>query len=63
MDILASPQELTELIVHQEGGKVDEVAVTCISFQKSESSLFLAGTEEGSIYQVNRFDRASRYYS
>ncbi|KAJ3305711.1 hypothetical protein HDV03_001119 [Kappamyces sp. JEL0829] len=59
LDILASPQELTELVVHRDNGRSDEVAVTSMAFQKSESSIFLVGTAEGSIYQVNRFDRAA----
>lgn len=58
MDILASPQEKTELTAQLESGRMDEVAVTCMTFQSSENSTFLVGTEESSIYQVNRFDRA-----
>lgn len=62
-DILNEPQELIELIVHNENvsglGKTEEVAVTCLAFSRFEtSSVFFIGTEERNIYQVNRFDRA-----
>lgn len=39
--------------------KTDEISITCLDFPASETSTFWIGTEEGSIYQANRFDRAS----
>lgn len=39
--------------------KTDEVSITCLSFPSSETATFWIGTEEGSIYQANRYDRAS----
>lgn len=39
--------------------KTDEVSITCLDFPASETSTFWIGTEEGSIYQANRYDRAS----
>ena len=38
--------------------KIEEVSVTCSAFSRLETSIFFIGTEEKSIYQVNRFDRA-----
>ncbi|KAJ3216329.1 hypothetical protein HDU67_009680 [Dinochytrium kinnereticum] len=38
--------------------KTDEVAVTTLAFPANETSTFWVGTEEGSIYQANRYDRA-----
>lgn len=39
--------------------KTDEVSITCLDFPDSEPSTFWIGTEEGSVYQANRHDRAS----
>jgi dynein intermediate chain len=39
--------------------KTDEVSITSLGFPDSETSTFWIGTEEGSIYQGNRYDRAS----
>lgn len=39
--------------------KTDEVSITCLDFPPSDTSTFWVGTEEGSIYQANRYDRAS----
>jgi dynein intermediate chain len=39
--------------------KTDEVSITCLDFPDSEPSTFWIGTEEGSVYQANRYDRAS----
>jgi dynein intermediate chain len=59
MDMLSKPQEIIELTT-QDRGKNDEVAVMCIGFQNEETSTFWVGSEQGNIYQVNRFDRAGR---
>ena len=60
MDTLAQPQDLIELFL-QIGTRTDEVAVTCMDFPPNESSTFWVGTEEGNVYQVNRYDRAGRF--
>ena len=39
--------------------KTDEVSVTCLDFPDNDTSTFWIGTEESSIYQANRYDRAS----
>jgi dynein intermediate chain len=39
--------------------KTDEVSITCLDFPTADTSTFWIGTEEGSIYQANRYDRAS----
>ena len=39
--------------------KTDEVSITCLDFPDTETATFWIGTEEGSIYQANRYDRAS----
>jgi WD40 repeat protein len=39
--------------------KTDEVSITCLDFPDSETATFWIGTEEGSVYQANRYDRAS----
>jgi len=39
--------------------KTDEVAITCLDFPDSQTTTFWVGTEEGSVYQANRHDRAS----
>jgi dynein intermediate chain len=40
--------------------KTDEVSITALDFPHSETSTFWIGTEEGSIYQANRYDQPSR---
>lgn len=40
--------------------KTDEVSITALDFPHSETSTFWVGTEEGSIYQANRYDQPSR---
>lgn len=59
MDILAKPQETLEL-VHPAHSKADEVSVTTLGFPEGETTTFNVGTEEGSIYVVNRYDRAGQ---
>ena len=50
-------QESLEL-VHQGHNKTNEIAVTCMDFPDNETSTFFVGTEEGGVYQANRYDRA-----
>ena len=38
--------------------KTDEVSVTCLDFADNDTATFWVGTEEGSVYQANRYDRA-----
>ncbi|TPX32838.1 hypothetical protein SmJEL517_g04142 [Synchytrium microbalum] len=49
--------EILELI-HPSHPKTPEVSVTCMGFTHTDSSTFWVGTEEGSIYQAFRYDRA-----
>lgn len=55
--MLAQPQECLEL-THPGQRKTNELAITCLDFPDNESSTFWIGTEEGDVYQANRFDRA-----
>ncbi|KAF8630746.1 hypothetical protein AX17_005341 [Amanita inopinata Kibby_2008] len=57
VDMLAQPQETLELI-HGGHNKTGEVAITCLDFPASETTTFWVGTEEGHVYQANRYDRA-----
>lgn len=57
LDMLAQPQEILEL-AHSNHPRTDEVAVTKLGFLANETSTFLVGTEEGSIYHVHRYERA-----
>ncbi|KAJ3108881.1 hypothetical protein HDU97_010153 [Phlyctochytrium planicorne] len=57
LDMLAQPQEMLDL-VNAKSQKTDEVAVTTLAFPSNETSTFWVGTEEGSIFQANRYDRA-----
>ncbi|WVF67263.1 hypothetical protein IAT40_002011 [Kwoniella sp. CBS 6097] len=57
-DMLSQPQETLPLTVPSHN-KTDEVSVTCLDFPDNETSTFWIGTEEGSVYQGNRYDRAS----
>ncbi|WVQ94862.1 hypothetical protein IAU59_001945 [Kwoniella sp. CBS 9459] len=57
-DMLSQPQETLPLTVPSHN-KTDEVSITCLDFPDSETSTFWIGTEEGSVYQGNRYDRAS----
>lgn len=38
--------------------KTNEVAITTLAFPANETTTFWVGTEEGSVYQANRYDRA-----
>ncbi|KAG8978583.1 hypothetical protein FRB93_010957 [Tulasnella sp. JGI-2019a] len=57
IDMLAQPQETLEL-VHTGHNKTDEVSVTALNFPDNETTTFWVGTEEGNVYQANRYDRA-----
>ncbi|KAF8994458.1 hypothetical protein BDQ17DRAFT_1430992 [Cyathus striatus] len=57
VDMLAQPQETLELI-HAGHNKTGEVAITCLDFPPNETTTFWVGTEEGNVYQANRYDRA-----
>ena len=50
-------QETLELI-HAGHNKTGEVAVTTLDFPDNETTAFWVGTEEGNVYQANRYDRA-----
>ena len=57
-DMLSKPQEFLELTSPPGRSRTEDVSPTCISFQKADPTYFLAGTEEGSILPVHRYDRA-----
>ncbi|KAG6850761.1 hypothetical protein H0H93_008799 [Arthromyces matolae] len=57
VDMLAQPQETLEL-VHAGHNKTGEVAITTLDFPDNETTTFWVGTEEGTVYQANRYDRA-----
>ena len=58
-DMLTQPQEYLELHAPNPSAyRTDDVAPTCISFPASDPTYFLAGTEQGSIFPVHRYDRA-----
>lgn len=57
-DMLSKPQEYLELTSPTGRNRTDDIAPTCISFPRSDPTYFLAGTEEGSIVPVHRYDRA-----
>ncbi len=45
-------------LTHPGHSKTSEVAITTFDFPDNETTTFWAGTEEGNIYQANRYDRA-----
>ena len=45
-------------LTHAGHNKTGEVAITTLDFPDNETATFLVGTEEGNVYQVNRYDRA-----
>lgn len=57
-DMLSQPQEALLLTVPSHN-KTDEVSITCLDSAENETATFWIGTEEGSVYQANRYDRAS----
>jgi dynein intermediate chain len=58
-DMLSQPQEALLLSVPSPHNKTDEVSIACLDFAENETATFWVGTEEGSVYQANRYDRAS----
>lgn len=60
LDMLTQPLEVVELNLAHDLNRTDEVSVTCLAFQSQETTTFWVGSEQGTIYQVNRFDRAGR---
>jgi len=61
VDMLAQPQETLELVHaghNNNNNKTDEVAITTLDFPDNETTTFWVGTEEGNVYQANRYDRA-----
>jgi dynein intermediate chain len=58
-DMLTLPQEYLELhSPNPSAYKTDDVAPICMSFPASDPTYFLAGTEQGTILPVHRYDRA-----
>ena len=45
-------------LVHTGHNKTNEVAITTFDFPDNETASFWVGTEEGNVYQANRYDRA-----
>jgi dynein intermediate chain len=58
-DMLSQPQEGLLLSVPSAHNKTDEVSITCLDSAENETATFWVGTEEGSVYQANRYDRAA----
>ena len=44
--------------MHAGHNKTGEVAITTLNFPDNETTTFWVGTEEGNVYQANRYDRA-----
>lgn len=44
--------------MHAGHNKTGEVAITTLDFPDNETTTFWVGTEEGNLYQANRYDRA-----
>ncbi|KAG0276911.1 hypothetical protein BGZ95_006860 [Linnemannia exigua] len=57
LDMLAQPQE-TLALDYPSHTITDEVAVTTLGFPDGETNAFWVGTEEGNVYQANRYARA-----
>ena len=57
VDMLAQPQEVMEL-VSPPPSRVEDISPMCVSFSATDSSVFMAGSEEGLLYSINRQDRA-----
>lgn len=55
--MLSTPQEYLELTTPPPS-KTEDMSPTCMSFQASDPTKFLVGTEEGTIYPCDRYDRA-----
>jgi len=57
VDMLAQPQEYLELLAPSPN-KTEDVAPLCMAFPKADPTYFLAGTEEGTIFACDRYERA-----
>ncbi|KAE9978437.1 hypothetical protein BLS_000654 [Venturia inaequalis] len=57
VDMLAQPQEFLELLAPSPN-KTEDVAPLCMAFPKADPTYFLAGTEEGTIFACDRYERA-----
>jgi dynein intermediate chain len=57
LDLLAQPQEVLELL-HPSPLRADDLGITALDFPTNETATFWVGTEEGAVYQINRYDRA-----
>ncbi|RXK41479.1 dynein intermediate chain, cytosolic [Tremella mesenterica] len=57
-DMLAQPQEALSLSIPSHN-KTDEISITALDLPDGDTSTLWIGTEEGSIYPANRYDRAS----
>lgn len=57
VDMLSLPQEYLELTTPPPS-KTEDLSPTCMSFPATDPTLFLVGTEEGTIYPCHRYDRA-----
>ncbi|KAJ1564618.1 hypothetical protein HK096_007088, partial [Nowakowskiella sp. JEL0078] len=51
-DLMSFPENLLNLTLADNN---NEVAVTCLTFPENETSTFWVGTEEGNVYQGNRY--------
>ena len=54
----ACPAQETLELQHASHTKTDEVSITTLDFPDNETTTFWVGTEEGNVYQANRYDRA-----
>nr|CAG8432988.1 7438_t:CDS:10 [Entrophospora candida] len=45
-------------LVHTDHSKTNEVSITSLGFPDNETAAFFVGTEEGNLYQANRYGRA-----
>ncbi len=57
VDMLAQPQEYIELTTPPPS-KLDNMAPTTMTFPAADPTFCVVGTEEGTIYPINRYDRA-----
>ena len=56
-DLLAKPQDRL-VVTNPSVARYDEVSPTSLDISPRDTTRFLVGTEEGNIYQCNRFDQA-----
>ncbi|MBW0515158.1 hypothetical protein O181_054873 [Austropuccinia psidii MF-1] len=57
LDMFAQPQDFIELL-NPTHHRTDEMSPTCFSLPSNEINTIWFGTEEGNVYEANRFDRA-----